>query len=183
MGRNSGGVRGTRPGTSDYMARMSEVEKMRLSGLYSSVEFIEKNGGYLAFEKSNRLHKPEEIEAARYMANSGYKVILKSEDGSVTTPDGYVFSMTYEQKTPKREANTPGDNSVRRAMMHARKKNAEVVVIYDKYESYHREDIENGIRLFENGDGGKLKASAYRFKIIIVVDNAGRVYEHNHNDI
>ena len=53
---------------------------MRDSGRYSSVE-MGKGGGWIAIEKSTARHKPEELEAARILADKGYKVTLKNEAG------------------------------------------------------------------------------------------------------
>lgn len=81
MAKTSGGVRTYRQGSSTYRKRQTEVEAMRASGRYSSVE-IGRGGGWLAIERSTARHKPEELEAARILADKGYKVILKDEAGS-----------------------------------------------------------------------------------------------------
>lgn len=147
----------------------AKAKEMRDSGLYSEVTAT-KDGGLFAIEKGKARHKPEEIEAGKYMAKAGYHVILKDETGSVTTPDGYVYSFTFEQRTP-----TKGGATFKRALDHAQKKSADVAVVYDKHQVYHRQDVENGIKQFENH-------SKYRFKRIIVVSKSGNVYEHSHNE-
>ena len=96
MAKTSGGVRTYQQGTSTYRKRQAEVEAMRASGRYSSVE-IGKGGGYVAIEKSPARHKSEELEAARILADKGYKVVLKNESGQVRTPDGRIFSASFEQ--------------------------------------------------------------------------------------
>ena len=106
MAKTSGGVRTYRQGTSTYQKRKAEAEAMRASGRYSSVEFRD-SGGYVAIEKSKMKHRPEELEAASILANKGYKVILKDETGSdigIKTPDGYLFSVSFEQRTPTRDS-------------------------------------------------------------------------------
>ena len=80
MAKTSSGVRTYKQGTSTYNKRQAEVVAMRESGKYSSVE-IGKGGGYVAIEKSPARHKPEELEAARILADKGYKVVLKDESG------------------------------------------------------------------------------------------------------
>lgn len=146
-----------------------QVEEMKSSGKYSTVEMTN-NGGIFAIENGKARHKLEEIEAGRHMAKAGYHVTLKDETGYTKTPDGYVYSFAFEQKTP----NVGGAYSVRKALGHARLKGADVAVIYDKHSVYHRNVIENGISLFE-------EKNTYRFKRIIVVSKSGNVYEHSHN--
>lgn len=169
MAKTSGGVRTYRQGSSTYRKRQAEVETMRQSGKYSSVE-VGKGGGYVAIEKSTAKHKPEELEAARILAEKGYKVTLKDEGGQVRTPDGYLFSASFEQRTPTKD----GANTIRNALFHARDKRANVALIYSKGGVFSRESVEQGIRLYED-------ANSYRFKRIIVVSDKGNVHRHKHN--
>lgn len=172
MAKTSGGVRTYRPSSSTYRKRQAEVEAMRASGKYSSVE-MGKGGGYVAIEKSTARHKPEELEAARILADKGYKVVLKNEAGlghKIKTPDGYLFTASFEQRTPARD----GANTIRNALFHARDKNADMALIYSKGHTVSRESIEKGIRLYED-------ASSFRFKRIIVVADNGHVHRHRHN--
>lgn len=94
MAKTSGGVRTYRQGSSTYLKRQAEVEAMRASGKYSSIE-MSKGGGYVVIEKSTARHMPEELEAARILADKGYKVILKDEATGlhgVKHPTG-IYSM------------------------------------------------------------------------------------------
>lgn len=175
MPKTSGGTRMVSPGTREYKGRVAEVAMLRATGLYSSVEFFPDGGGYVAIEKSPARHKAEEIEVANALANSGYKVTLSNEAGQVKTPDGYAFTMSYEQRTPT----SRGAKSVKNAMDHAMEKYAKVALIYDKHKNYHRDTIEAGIKEFEKYHS---KNWRYRFKRIIVVSSSGKVYEHTHND-
>ena len=59
-----------------------------------------RGGGWLAIEKSTARHKPEELEAARILADKGYKVTLKDEAGSEKTVDGYLSTASFEKRTP-----------------------------------------------------------------------------------
>lgn len=145
---------------------------MRKSGKYSSVE-MGKGGGYVAIEKSTARHKPEEIEAARILADKGYKVILKDEATGlhgVKTPDGYLFKASFEQRTPTKD----GANTIRNALFHARNKGADIAVIYSRNHAFSRGSVENGIRLYE-------QSHDYRFKMIIVVADNGNIHRHKHN--
>lgn len=172
MAKTSGGVRTYKSSSSTYRRRQEEISTMRASGKYSSVE-MSKGGGYVAIEKSTSRHKPEELEAARILADKGYKVTLKNEAGlghKIKTPDGYLFSALFEQRTPK--GNT--DINIRSSLYHVRDKKADVPVLYMKGSEHTRQSVENGIRAFES-------ASKYRFKQIIVVTEDGRIHRHKHN--
>lgn len=177
-------------GSVEYNARMAEVQAMLASGLYSSVEMSKDGGGYVAIEKGKAKHKKEEIEAAHYMADAGYKVVLKDETGQTTTPDGYVFNYSFEQRTPNPKGDRPlrreiGVQSVKKALDHGAEKarkgaNIDVAVIYDKYHSYDHNVVEAGIRRYEQYNN---RNRMFRFKRIIVISKSGKVYEHYHNDI
>ena len=169
MAKTSGGVRTYRQGSSTYRKRQAEVAAMRESGRYSSVE-MGKGGGWLAIEKSTARHKPEELEAARILADNGYKVTLKNESGQVRTPDGYLFTASFEQRTPTKD----GANTIRNALYHARNKGADVAVIYFRNHTFTRNSVESGIKLYE-------QSHDYRFKRIIVVADNGNVHRYRHN--
>lgn len=147
----------------------AKVKEMKESGKYSVVEKTS-NGGVFAIENGKARHKPEEIEAGKYMAKAGYQVTLKDETGDVRTPDGYIYSFSFEQRTP-----TKGGVSFKYALAHAASKMANVAVVYDKNQVYHRQDVENGIKQYEHYRN-------YRFDRIIVVSKSGNVYEHSHNN-
>ena len=169
MAKTPGGVRTYQQGTSTYRKRQAEVEAMRASGRYSSVE-IGKGGGYVAIEKSPARHKSEELEAARILADKGYKVVLKNESGQVRTPDGRIFSASFEQRTPTKD----GANTIRNALDHARTKRADVALIYSKGGVFTRQSVEKGIGLYEDGH-------RYRFKRIIIVSDNGYIHRYKHN--
>lgn len=189
MAKDYGADRTVGQNTEEYSTRQKEVDAMLASGKYESVEMSKKGGGYVAIEKSNMNHKPEEIEAANYMADAGYKVILTDEGGHGVSADGKVFNFVYEQSTPNPQEPRTKESltkSVKNALQHGVEKvsrakkqnqslNIDVAVIYDKYHSYHESHIEAGIKEFE-------KYGKFRYKRIIVVSQAGNVYEHRHND-
>ena len=158
-------------GSREYASRQKEVGEMRASGKYSSVEMSRKGGGYVAIEKSKFPHKPEEIEAAHHLANKGYKVILKDEGGDMKTPDGYIFSFSFEQRTP---TSAKGEKGFNKALEHAKIKRSEVALVYDKYGLYTKEDAKAGVLRYESHN-------SYRFKRIIVVSARGNVHVHKHN--
>lgn len=169
MAKTSGGVRTYGQGSSTYHKRQAEVEAMRASGRYSSVE-MGKGGGYVAIEKSPARHKPEELEAARILADKGYKVTLKNGSGELRTPDGYLFKASFEQRTPTKD----GANTIRNALFHARNKGADVAVVYSREHAFSRKSVKNGIKLYE-------QSHDYRFKRVIVVADNGNVHRYKHN--
>lgn len=167
MGKSSGGNRKIKPYRAEYIKRMQEVREMQASGEYSSVTMSKFGGGYVAIERSPKKHSIDEIEAATILANNGYKVILKNEAGQAVTPDGYIFSISFEQRTPT-------STSVKKALEHAKAKTAEIALIYDKHHIYHKADVIRGVKEYE-------AKSTYRFKQIIVVAQDGRIHRHKHN--
>ena len=172
MAKTAGGVRTYRQDSSTYRKRQAEVAVLRASGRYSSVE-MGKGGGWLAMENSTARHKPEEMEAARILADKGYKVTLKDEATGlhgVKTPDGYLFNVSFEQRTPQ----VGGAKSFSNSLEHAKSKRADIAVVYDRNKVYNRKEVEDGIRRYE-------QYNAYRFKRIIVVSARGNVHRHKHN--
>lgn len=169
MAKDYGGDRMVEQYAQPYADVKKKVEDMKASGKYDTVEMTS-NGGIFAIEKGKARHKPEEIEAGRHMANAGYQVTLKDETGVTKTPDGHIYSFSFEQRTPT----TKGARSVMKALEHAKSKPADIAVIYDKHYVYHRQTIEQGLSLYEQFNN-------YRFKRIIVISKSGQVYEHSHN--
>jgi len=170
MAKISGGVRTLKGGSKEYSARELEVIQMQESGLYSSVEFSKKGGGYVAVEKSPQKHTKEEFEAARFLADKGYKVTLKDEAGQLKTPDGKIFKYSFEQRTP--EGSTA--RNFAKGLTHARDKRADISIVYMKHNKHTKQSVIDGIKLFED-------MSMYRFKQIIVVTPDGRIHKHKHN--
>jgi len=170
MAKISGGVRTLKGGSKEFTARQLEAQQLENSGLYSSVEFSKKGGGYVAVEKSGYPHRPEELEAARFLSDKGYKVILKDEAGELKTPDGKIFKYSFEQRTP--EGSTA--KNFKSSLYHARDKKADIALVYMKYNKHTKQSVIDGIKDFE-------KSSKYRFNQIIVVTQDGRIHRHKHN--
>ena len=175
MVKLSGGSRKLKGGSKEYNAREKEFADMMQSDKYSQGYFSEKGGGYYVVENSKARHKPEELEAARFLADKGYKVTLKDEGSQgfkIKTPDGRLFNATFEQRTPDGKNNT--SDNIKSALRHARDKKADNVVIYQKYGKHSRKDVENGIKQYE-------EKSTHRFNGIIIVTKDGRIHRHGHN--
>ena len=96
MVKLSGGSRRLKGGSREYNRREIAFQQLMNTGRYSYGYFSQKGGGYVLVEKSTARHKPEEIEAARLMADKGYKVTLKDEAGTMKTPDGKIFDATFD---------------------------------------------------------------------------------------
>lgn len=138
MAKASGGTRPVGTYTKAYQNRKTEALKLQQSGLYSSIEFRPKGGGYVAIEKGGKPHVQNEIEAARHLADGGYKVTLLAEGEQgfkVKTPDGKIFNASYEQRTPE-------SSSIKSCLDHAKSKRADIALIFDKNKVYQRTDIE-----------------------------------------
>ena len=148
--------------------------------------FSHKKGGYVIAMKG-RKYDAAEAEAARAMADDGLIVTLtpeggvkfrtgKTKKGDYVYADGLVNGFSYEQQT-KKPTKTDSESlvkSVDQALKHAYRKQAQVPLIYDRFGSFHRNHIEEGLKRFE-------QMSRYRFKAILVVDKHGKVWEHQHN--
>ena len=87
-----------------------------------------------------------------------YKVILKDEVGSEKTVDGYLFTASFEQRTPTGST----AQNFKKALEHATDKNADVLVAYMKGNGHTQKSVEDGIRKFE-------PHNSKRFKQIIIV--------------
>ena len=169
MAKTAGGVRTFKHGSPTYAKRVSEADILRRSGRYSSVE-MGKGGGYVAIENSTARHKPEELEAARILADKGYKVTLKDEAGGKITPDGFLFKASFEQRTPQ----VGSSKNFVKGLEHAKKKSSDIAVMYDKYGVHTRTSVETGLSQYEY-------LNKYRFKEIIVISKDGRIHRHKHN--
>ena len=176
MVKVKGGVRNVSRTSKAYQNRLREIENLRASGKYSRVEMPKNGTGWVAIEKSPKKRYAHEIEAAFHMAKAGYKVILKDEAGRMTTPDGFLFSFAYEQKTVE----TRNESKIYRAIEHAYNKldkgaHVDVVVIYDRYGNYVRKDVEDGILRFEREKG------YYRFRGFVFISKTGKISVFRHN--
>ena len=165
MVKISGGSRNLKGGSREYNSREKEFAEMMGSGKYSQGYFSEKGGGYYVIENSKARHKPEELEAARFLADKGYKVTLKDEAGIVRTPDGYIFKAGFEQSTPK------GDsiNNFKHSLEHARNKpGATAAVVYMKEAGHTKETIKKAIDKYSTTNKKRLD--------VYVVTKDGRIH-------
>lgn len=120
--------------------------------------FDNRSGGYYVTQQGHNYNK-DELDAARYLALNGYQVIMQPEGdgsggvslrinmktGSNTYPEGKIGNLWYEQFSTF----VGGANAVKKGLIHAHGKSAEIAVIYDKGRKLHREDIEEGISRYK----------------------------------
>lgn len=143
-------------------------------------------GAYVLCDKLHNIENNEsfenEFQAARYLADKGYIVELGSEkeekirisktgELSKKKVEGKISFelLSYEQKTPEKNSNLTGKQIVRSALNHARKKWANVAVIYDKHDVLTHEDVYAGITDF-------LEHSKHKLKALVVVGHKGKIF-------
>lgn len=151
--------------------------------------FSEKSGGYLIAMKGHNLSSLE-AEAGKYLADFGLQVHLTPEgagheiyathsyvkDGKThyKFPEGKINMFTFEQKAPSKIESSI-ERSVRQAILHANSKHADIAVIYDKHNLFDRNDIENGMKLYQS----KFKKWETKgVKAVIAISHDGGVFEH-----
>lgn len=191
MAKASGNTRTVRP-TSETRTQNYQVYKneIAMSDVDASQSYFSiKSGGYVIAmkEEKKKQRSAEEKEVAEAMADAGFIVVLtpeggvkfrsgKTKKGDYVYADGLINGNSYEQKTPAPQSSEETNliNSVDNAIQHARDKNAQIPLIYDRYGRFHKEHIEAGLKQFEAN-------SSYKFKAILVVDKYGNVWEHQHN--
>lgn len=177
MAKASGSTRLVLPGGGSLTEARTEFNAELASDgkILSERSYLSASGGQLYYYEGHNFHG-EEMEAARMMADDGYVVRLLPEndiryataygkDGQPKYSDGKVEVYTYEQATkkPKGSSREALAKAVKHALDHCRSKNAEIAVIFDKYASFHKENIKAGMDLFEKEHG-------YRFKAILTVN-------------
>lgn len=188
MAKGSGNTRTISP-TSDrveYNRGVFEYEISMPDVVMVQSYFSEKSGGYL-LQMKNHTYETVEHEAMKHLADAGFAIVATPEggrsfisrvkdDNSAVYPDGLIMGHVFELKSPKpSESNQKAlDNSIKKSLNHARSKEANIAVIYDKNGAYNRDNIERGLSNYES-------KSNYRFKSILVIDKNGNVYEHTHN--
>lgn len=190
MPKASGNTRTIRPTsgprTQNYLVFKYETAMSDIDA--SKSYFSKKSGGYV-LTMTGSTHSDDEIAVAKAMANDGLLVVLTPEGGvkfrsgkskkkeeDYVYADGLVNGYTYEQQTKNPQLGTKQNltNAIDSALQHARNKNAQIPLIYDKNGKFHRDDIENGLKQFEEN-------ASYRFKAVLVVDKNGNVWEHQHH--
>lgn len=187
MGGRSGNERELRRDNSTISEVRREFHEAMETGKYDICLSKLLDGVPLLCEKGRKTSS-EEYEAAEAMARDGISVVLTAEygarnatgissKGQLKFPDGRLSRqrLSYEQRTPTKVHDKGAYVTINKALEHAKQKNVDVAVIYDKYGLFHRGDISAGIKTYEC-----FKTNNHRFKAIIVIDKNGGVHEHGH---
>lgn len=188
--KRSGNTRATNPTKQAIDAAVANFYTELATGKYDKDKsFVNhETGGYLLYAKGRTMDNME-YNCATFMAMKGYPMIMTPEgkdgyelmidaQGHKRFGDGRIgFTIhddSYEQRSPKAESEATARVTVENAINHARKKNADIAVIFDYSRSFKPEDIKHGIEHYER------EYSRYRFysvKDVIVVSGSGNVHE------
>lgn len=147
------------------------------------------NGGFLLLYKdrgvveSNLEAFNNEYNVAIMMAREGYQMIMTPEKGEEFVlaryngknkyGDGKISVTSYEQRTLS-PINEEFRINVMNAINHARKKNAEIAVLFDNKGLLHRNHIAGGMNDFIKKMQGAFHQSV---KMVITVNSKGEVHE------
>ena len=202
MSKPTGSTRKITPQSKHIASARKKFEEMiRKNGVDAEKSyFSEKTGAYAIFMKGhNHTDKvadaDAELEVMRAIADNGIDVTLTPEgdkykmyatnvkinkDGTKIHKysEGIMATYTFEQKTPT-EITTSAANSVRLAINHANDKHAQIALIYDKHNLFHRQDIEKGMQLYQSRHKvWKIKG----VKAVVVINNKKKLYEHQFDE-
>lgn len=190
MAKAHGNTRIVQPYKTGREKNLKEYNDMIATGKYDiNNSSVSDSGAYVAYMEGHNYNK-DEVDVARYLADNGFDVVLTPEgDGfeihATNTrvgkegenkhrySDGKVSMYTYEQRTPD-HIRKDAETSVRGAIRHANLKRSEIALIYDKNSLFHRKDIEDGMRYYQQSD----KAWRHKVKVVLVVNSRGEVNEH-----
>jgi len=188
MTKPTGGTRKVKPASGTRLQKYQTfLNEIGMEDVNKELSYFSKRSGGYVITMVGRRNNDEEMEVARAMADDGLLVVLtpeggirfrtnKTKKGGYHYADGLVNGLTYEQKTKRPQGTNTKNlvNAIDNALQHAKDKQVQVPLIYDRYGKFHREHIEAGLAQFEDNFG-------YRFKAILVVDKDGNVHEHQHN--
>ncbi|MCQ2281162.1 MAG: hypothetical protein MJZ99_00835 [Bacteroidales bacterium] len=171
--------------TQQFSDRKAEYITKLASGEFDTNKsyFSEISGGNVLYMKDRR-YKEDEMQAAKALADDANIVTMTPEEGEMYAihikdktlyPDGKILASTYEQRTPKPEG-VNFVNNVKNAIEHAKTKGADIALIYDRYGSFHRNHIEDGIKEYVNKNARSKHQTVIE---VIVVNSKGEVYYRN----
>lgn len=182
MAKTSGGVRIVGKYNNSASANKAEYLAKLRTGMYDEqyCSISEKSGAYVLFMRGHNFSQ-DEIDVAKALADEGINMILTPEGAQYKVyatnkkklkfSEGYANLHSYEQKTPQNIQST--ESSIKKALHHTNDKHAEICVIYDKYSLFHRDDIDSGMKAYQEHTNKWEK-----IKAVLVVDSKFNVYEH-----
>lgn len=170
-----------------YEQHAADFREALATGKYDiENSYLSDSGAYVLFENGHNYHQ-DEIDAAKAMADSGIIVTLGDENdkakatgmsgkGNPKFSEGTITieKLSYEQSSPTDKSKTAA-HAVHKGLEHAKKKNSDVAVIYDKNGLLHRGDVQAGIKQYESH-----RSNVHRFRAILVIDQHGGVHEWFH---
>jgi len=150
--------------------------------------FSEKTGAFMLYMYGHLFHE-DEITVAKAFADNGFLVVLTPENNKIFATnkvvkngnviykfsEGWVNGRTFEQRTIEESGSGQYHRSISKAIEHARVKNSDIAVIFDKNGLLQDDDITNGIIEYESH-----KANVYRLKQIIVFGEGMKMSMWNH---
>lgn len=183
--KQHGTTKSVTPTTKAIKASHEKYLRQLESGAYDrELSFFDKNtGGYLLYSSQRKMDNME-YNAATFMAMKGMQITMTPEgrDGYALTVvngkpkygDGKVSITSYEQRSPKAISEATARKTVENAINHARKKGAEIAVVFDYSRSFKVQDIKHGAEHYERNHADTKYKSV---KTVIVVSGSGNVHE------
>lgn len=148
-----------------YAERQQKFEELQKNSEYTDVEF----GDMLGLKATHKDHNFNKVtgkyeKTVQYLFfKKGDEIILENESSKIPGKkvDGYLNGQSFDISSIL----SNGENNIKRALHHSRKKNAEVAILYfPDSENFSQEKLETSIRKY-NG------TTDYRFKKIIYIVN------------
>ena len=185
MTKKNGNTRATTPTTKAIAASSIKYYNELDTGKYDKdlSFFNSSNGGYLLYAKGRKMDNME-YNAATFMAVKGYQMTMTPEGGkeNILTyikgkpryGDGLVSITSYEQRSPKASNDATARKTVENAINHARKKGANIAVVFDFSRSFKKSDVAHGVKHYEDTYRDARYSSV---KAVIVVSGSGNVHE------
>lgn len=183
--KQHGTTRSVTPTTKAIKASYEQYLRQLGNGVYDKEQsFFDKNtGGYLLYSNQRKMDNME-YNAATFMALKGMQITMTPEgidgyelivaNGKPKYGDGKISFTSYEQRSPKAANEATARKTVENAINHARKKGAEIAVIFDYSRSFKIQDIKHGTEHYEKSYTNTKYKSV---KTLIVVSGSGNVHE------
>lgn len=183
--KQHGTTKNVTPNTKAIKASSAKYIKELESGLYDKeLSFFDKStGGYLLYSKNRKMDNME-YNAATYLAIKGYQVKMTPEGsgkyalaivkGKSRYGDGFISLTSYEQRSSTPINDATARKTVENAINHARKKGANIAVLFDYNKAFKLSDITHGTKHYEDAYRDAKHSSV---KTLIVVSGRGNVHE------
>ena len=183
--KQQGNTRAVTPTTKAIRASGIKYNRLLESGNYDkNLSFYNSStGGYLLYAKGRKMDNME-YNAATYLAIKGYQVKMTPEgsgkyalaivNGKSRYGDGFISLTSYEQRSSTPINDATARKTVENAINHARKKGANIAVLFDYNRAFKLSDITHGTKHYEDAYRNAKHSSV---KTLIVVSGRGNVHE------